>query len=281
MFIYNNNSAILTVRTHYVGGQIVIAEVRQKSITDYVLAKGEVSVQELSNLYNVSEMTIRRDLMKLEQQGYLRRTFGGAIAVGQNSDTPVSVRSTENHHLKVALGQKCAELVASGDTILMDAGTTMMEIARHLPEDMKLTVVTNAITVINVLINKPGIEVLVLGGPLQHAPQLTVGSGVSETIKSLHVNRAFITATGFSLQHGLTDANIQQSEIKRLMAQSAEIKTLVIDSSKYNVQSFNRFAELQDFDQIVVDEHLNPEVVAELKSAGLNLIVAPVNKGNL
>lgn len=254
----------------------MIAEVRLKSITGYVMSKGEVSVQELSTLFNVSEMTIRRDLVKLEQEGFLKRTFGGAIAVRKSSDTPVSVRSTENHHLKVALGQKCAQLVNRGDTLFMDAGSTMMEIAHYLPDDMQLTVVTNAISVINVLLKKPSIEVFVIGGPLMHEPQLTVGSGVSAAIKALHVNRAFITATGFSLQRGLTDANIHQSEMKRLMAENADERTLVIDSSKYNVQSFNRFAELTDFDQIVVDDQLDPDVISQIQSKGVNLILAPV-----
>ncbi|WP_067622214.1 DeoR/GlpR family DNA-binding transcription regulator [Alicyclobacillus acidiphilus] len=253
----------------------MIAEVRQKTILDYILTKEEVSVQELSTMFGVSEMTIRRDLVKLEQLGLVRRTYGGAIPAGQNTDVPVDVRSSENQHLKTALGKLCATLVAPGDTIFMDAGTTMMEVARHLPEDLGITVVTNAIPVVNVLVNKPGIEVLVLGGPLQHTPQLTIGSAVTETIKSLHVNRSFITATGFSVQHGLTDANIQQSEVKRLMAQSSKIRTLVIDSSKYDVRAFNRFAEFTDFDQLVVDDHLDSEVISQIKATGIEVIIAP------
>ncbi|KLU59671.1 HTH-type transcriptional repressor GlcR [Peptococcaceae bacterium CEB3] len=251
------------------------AGTRQKAVLDYIVKHGEVTVQQLSQMYAVSDMTIRRDLVKLVGQGLIKRTYGGAIVLGESIETSVQVRATENLERKIAIAEVCAQLVQPKDTILMDAGTTVMEVARRLPEDIGLTVVTNAITVVNALIYKPGIEVLLLGGTLAHVPQATVGSGVIDSIKSLYVNRAFITATGFSLEHGLTDANIQQSEIKRCMMSRARIRSLVIDSSKYGVLSLHRFADLEEFDQLITDNQLDSEALARIQAKDIELCLAP------
>ncbi len=241
------------------------------------MANGEATVQQLSKMYDVSDMTIRRDLLKMEQAGLIKRTYGGAISVGRNIETSVETRLSENLDRKIAIAELCVKLVRPKDTILMDAGTTVMEVARRLPEGLGLTVITNAMTVVNVLIDKPGIELMILGGPFQHTPQVTVGSSVIESIKSLNVSRAFITATGFSLDFGLTDANILQSEIKRHMMDRAQIRTLVIDSSKYGVLSLSRFADLKEFDQIITDDQLDPDVVQQIRSEKTDVLLAHVN----
>jgi DeoR/GlpR family transcriptional regulator of sugar metabolism len=253
------------------------SKIRKKSILEHVYSYDEVTVQDLSMMFNVSEMTIRRDLIKLEDEGFIRRTYGGAIAINRNLETPVQIRSAENLDKKKAIAAACAHLVQAKDTLLMDAGTTVMEVARQLPEDLDLTVITNAITVVNALIDRPDIKLIVLGGPVEHVPQVTVGSSVIETIKYLNVNRAFITATGFSIEHGLTDANILQSEIKKLMMSRAQIKTLVIDSSKYGTTSLHRFSDIQEFDQVVTDNKLDPAIVERLQSFPTEVILAPIS----
>jgi DeoR/GlpR family transcriptional regulator of sugar metabolism len=254
----------------------MIVEARQKAVLNYILKHGEVTVQQLSQMYEVSDMTIRRDLVKLESQGLIKRTYGGAIVgLGETIETSVQVRSAENLERKIAIAEVCAKLVQPKDTILMDAGTTIMEVARRLPENIGLTIVTNAITVVNALIDKPGIEVLLLGGTLAHTPQATVGSGVIDSIKTLNVNRALITATGFSMEDGLSDANIQQSEIKRQMMSRARIRSLVIDSSKYGVLSLHRFADLTEFDQIITDDQLDSEALTRIQSEDIELLLAP------
>lgn len=256
----------------------MITEVRQKAILEYIVAKGEASVQQLSRMYDVSDMTIRRDLLKMEQAGLIKRTYGGAIATANNVETSVAIRATEHLDKKIAIAEACVRLIQPNDTILMDAGTTIMEVARRLPQDLGITVITNAMTVVNALLDKPGIELMILGGPFQHTPQVTVGSNVIESIKSLNVSRTFITATGFSLEYGLTDANILQSEVKRHMMTRAKVRTLVIDSSKYGLLSLHRFADLQDFDEIVTDNQLDANIIEQIRSEKVGLFLAELNR---
>nr|BBH92302.1 DeoR family transcriptional regulator [Thermogemmatispora argillosa] len=255
----------------------VLSEVRRKTIAEIVLQEGTVSTANLSRRLQVSEMTIRRDLKKLEELGILKRTFGGAIATGRSEDVAISQRAVQNREKKEAIARACAALVQPGEILLMDAGTTMAACAAALPEESGILVVTNGIMVVNSLLNKTGIQVYVLGGTLELAPQLITGISVIEKLRSLHADKAFITSSAMGEDGSISDANIHQSEIKRYMMQAASQKILAIDSSKIGHHSLNRFAHISDFDILVVDDQITPEHLARLGREAKRIIVAPVS----
>jgi DeoR family fructose operon transcriptional repressor len=254
----------------------MIAEVRLKAIAETVLKEGTASTVNLSRRFNVSEMTIRRDLKKLEQLGILKRSFGGAIATGKSMDVAVAQRAVQNREKKEAIARACAALVRQGEIILMDAGTTMAACASALPEQSGILVITNGIMVVNSLLNKAGIAVYVLGGTLEPVPQLITGISVIEKLRTLHADKAFITSAAVGEDGSVSDANIHQSEIKRYMMQGASQKILAVDSTKIGHHSLNRFAQLSDFDIVVVDDQIAQEHLALLRRTAPQVIVAPI-----
>ncbi len=232
----------------------MLTEVRQKAIADYVLRNEVVTTTELSQEFNVSEMTIRRDLKKLEEQGSIRRTHGGALSTGHSHDIDLRTRATTNHLLKKAIAQKAAEFIGPHETVLLDVGSTMEALARELPTNLGLTVVTNGIMIVNALLDAVGLEVYMLGGSLQHVPQFLMGPSVFEKLQNMQADKAFIASSAFSLEGVVTDSNVHQAEIKRRMMKAATQTYLVLDSSKIGHSSLNFVAGAEDFDVIIIDE---------------------------
>jgi DeoR family transcriptional regulator of aga operon len=232
----------------------MLTEVRLKAIAEYIAQHGNAETSELSKLFMVSEMTIRRDLKKLEAQGIIQRTHGGAIRTTLNGDTDISVRMGQNAGLKSLIAKRAVQLIAPHETILIDVGSTMRAIADALPNDAGIVVVTNGAMILTELMDKVGVEVLLLGGVLQRVPQLFMGPTVVEHLRTFKVDKAFIAASAISESGQVMDSNIYQSEIKRYMMQAARERILVVDSTKIGHVSLHPVAMLEDFDMLIVDD---------------------------
>lgn len=244
---------------------------RQKQIIQQLQTKGEVKIAELKEFFDVTDMTVRRDLEKMERSGLLKRTFGGAILASK--DVALRERSIVRGVEKERIGRLAASLVQPGESIFIDGGSTTLQIARHLPEDANITVVTNAINVAAELSEKR-IPTIVLGGILMDTTKSMVGPVTLETISRMAFDKVFLGATGLHPQHGFSNSNMHEAEIKRVAIQKAKESYIVMDHSKFGTSMLVSFADLNVVTAIITNESPNQEMVSICQTAETSIILA-------
>jgi len=252
---------------------------RQSQIAELVQGKGRISITDICEIFEVSNMTARRDLGELDRQGLLRRVHGGAIAnLGRSYEPPFQARATKSQLAKAAIGMKAADLINDGDSIALDVGTTTLEIVHGLKGKRNLTILTNAIPIANLIIDNLSLEVdarLILAGGIIRPRELSmIGDMPERAYQEFHVDKAFIGIGGISLEDGLTEYNIEDARIKRVLISSAREKIVVADGSKFGVTTFASVAPLDFIDKIVTDHTAPTEIVAEIRSRGVEVLVA-------
>lgn len=244
---------------------------RQRQIHEYIAQSGEVRIAELSERYRVTEMTIRRDLEKLEEGGSVKRTFGGAIYVYR--DVALQERSGMLTGEKEQIGRLAASLIAPGESVFLDGGTTTLQIARALPPGLRITVVTNALNIAAELSAKQ-IPAIMTGGML-HGPTLSlIGPIAAQSLAGMAFDRAFLGATGLSDTHGFSNSNLYEAEIKRLAIRQAADVSVVLDHSKFGARVLVSFAALGDVRRIVTDRAPTGELARACADAGVETLVA-------
>ncbi len=248
---------------------------RQQQMLEQIQAEGELKITELKLRYDVTEMTIRRDLEKLEKLGDVRRTFGGVMWIGK--DVALQVRSEAMREEKVRIGKLAAASVQPGESIFIDGGSTTLQVARSLPPLAGLTVVTNALNVAAELQNR-NIPVIVTGGILRESTSSMVGPIASQTISQMVFDRAFLGASGFTPGHGFSNTNLYEAEIKRLAIRQAKQANVVMDHSKFGVKVLFSFAELGSVHRLITDQAPEAETVRQCNEAGMEIAVADGNR---
>ncbi|WP_077210977.1 DeoR/GlpR family DNA-binding transcription regulator [Bacillus dakarensis] len=244
---------------------------RKNKIKEIILEQKSVTVSELTNIFKVTEETIRRDLKQLEEEGVLTRTYGGAfISEGVQNDVNVNLREHIHVEGKRKIASRCLSMIKNGDSIFLDASTTSLVIATML-EDKKLTVVTNSIKVINTLIDKKNINIVVIGGTLSPSSLSNVGRSAEYTMNHYFFDTAFISCRSVSMQHGITDSNEQQAAIRKLAAEHANNVYLIADYTKFDKTSFARICDFDLIDNVVVDKSLSPEWKQFLSEQNISL----------
>jgi DeoR family transcriptional regulator, fructose operon transcriptional repressor len=234
---------------------------------------GAASVAQLAELFCVSKMTIRRDLAWLEARSRIQRVHGGAIAItNDESEKSFIERTVEHSRQKASIGAVAASLIEDGDRIILDAGTTTREVARHLATRRDLTVITNALPVAQELARIPGVHVIILGGALKPEELCTVGPMVTRELARLSVDKLFLSAAGFDPRKGLTDPDIQEADVKEAMIMAADRVFLVADSSKWGQVALARIAPLHTVEALITDEELAADARAVLETAGVGVI---------
>ncbi len=255
------------------------AEVRQERIAALVEEQGFVRVGDLAARFGVSTVTARTDLQSLEAHGRVRRIRGGAMPAGVlRSEQPFEVAEHDLATEKAAIGSYAAGLVADGDTVLLDVGTTTTAIARALVARMELrevTIVTSGLRVALELERAwPRISVVVTGGtlrPLQHSLVNPLGTVMLER---LNAAIAFIGCNGVDVQGGVTNINLPEAEIKRAMLLAARRRIVVADGSKLGEVEVAKVCDLAEVSTVVTDRSADPAIVAELKGAGCDVHAA-------
>lgn len=243
---------------------MLVAE-RYDYIVQLVNERGSIRVTELSELCEVTEETIRRDLDKLEQAGRLRRSHGGAVSVKeqQQSEIPYFEREVVSAEEKKRIAKEAIKLIAPKDRIILDASTTAWYMAASMP-DIPMTVLTNSIKVAIELANKEKIEVISTGGILAPRSLSYVGPLAERSLDAYHVDKAFISCKGVHLEKGISESSELQGRIKQKIVGMADQVILLADSSKFGVQAFTSFAELSDVTDIVTDTSISEEFVQSL-----------------
>ncbi|NQX67286.1 DeoR/GlpR transcriptional regulator [Paenibacillus alba] len=244
---------------------------RQQQILDRMALDGEVKIAELKDKFEVTEMTLRRDLEKLEFMGLLRRTFGGAILVGK--DIALQDRTGLMREEKMRIGLQAAQLVATGDSIFLDGGSTTLQVARYLKPELNITVVTNALNIAAELQGKQ-ISTIVVGGMLLDKTSTLVGPIAAGSIAKMAFDRVFIGTTGVSVKHGFSNSNMHEAEIKQLVIEQASEVNIVMDHTKYNMRDLFSFASLDGVDRIISNRRPDQELEEALKEASVEIVAS-------
>lgn len=228
---------------------------------------------ELSRELGVSAVTIRSDLEALEAQGLLKRNHGGAVSTRVLRFHPDFLHKSSLHRReKEAIAARALELIEDGDRLLLDAGSTVLALARAL-QGRALTVVTHSLYLLNELINAPCIELIAVGGLLHPENLCFVGPLAEAFIEGLHVDTAFLGVNGVSAR-GLSVTSPLEAGIKRKMIQAARRVVVLADSSKFGVDSFIEVAPLEAVDQVVTDAAIPARHLNRLSRAGVEVLVS-------
>ena len=203
-------------------------------VVEILARKGYRSVSELSSDLDVSEMTVRRYLDRLEQRQLIKRTHGGAFSGLEMIEVDYRVRETVRRAEKEAIGRLAWSLIQPGESIFIDAGSTTAYLALAMDDTRRITVVTNSTTVLQTLESKSNIETILLGGKVHSLSHSLVGPIAEETVRQFRFTRAFLGAVGINLQEGFTQSNIDEVPVKKQVAANARQVIVLADSSKVN-----------------------------------------------
>jgi DeoR family L-fucose operon activator len=246
---------------------------RHSEILHILDTSNVVRVSDLSGRFRVSEETVRRDLERLEQDGVVRRIYGGAVRVsGRAMELSFQKRQTRNLEQKRRIAALAKDLVAEGESIVMDASTTALELARILPH-MRLTVLTNGVSAILELANK-GINVMSTGGALRQSNLSLIGPVAERSLDGYFVDKAFVSCRGLTAREGATEASDMEVALKRRMLKAAKRAVFLVDSSKFGQVAFCTICELGDIHTVVTDDKVAPDLVAEMEAAGVEVLIA-------
>lgn len=247
---------------------------RQKQILSLLSKQGRLSVSEIVEQFSISEATARRDLESLASEGKVQRVHGGAIAVEQAPpELPILERENEQADEKSRIGRATAELIADKETVFLGSGTTVLEVARNLRNRKNLTVITNSLPVLNVLAGVEGVTVISLGGMLRDSELSFIGHITEQALAELRADKVIIGARAVSLEHGLTNDYLPETQTDRAILKVGREVILVADYSKINRISTTFLAPLTDVHKLVTDKRTPRAFISALKAQGVSSIV--------
>lgn len=235
-----------------------------------------VPISDLSWMLGVSARTVRRDLVELEDRGLVTRVHGGAMLTDVTTlgeDPSIEDREISFVEEKRRIGKAAAGLVRWRDCVLLDSGTTTLEVARCLPRDCDLTVVTNALPIANELARRDDIDLVVTGGSYYESARAFVGPLTEKNLHAITADYAFISCVGIDLEKGLTNSNLFEST-KQTMMEIAKKTIVVADHSKFGRKGLAVFGLFEDVDVVVTDDGLDPKAVAQLEEKGVIVMLA-------
>ncbi|NMM54729.1 DeoR/GlpR family DNA-binding transcription regulator [Paenibacillus aquistagni] len=256
---------------------MLIAE-RLQYIVAAVNDRGSVRVSELSVECGVTEETIRRDLDRLESEGKLLRSHGGAVSVKEDqTEIPFSIRESEHADLKRLMAEEAVACIKEHDRILLDASTTAWYMAKLLP-DMALTVITNSIQVAMAVSQKEKVQLISTGGVLLPRSLSYVGPLAERSLDLYHVDKAFLSSKGVHLKRGISESNEMQAMIKRKMISISDETYVLADHSKFGVQSLTQVAAWSDIHHLITDQYTDSNDLGIIQEQGVQVtsLHAPV-----
>ncbi len=250
---------------------------RQQHILEMLRQKGEVQLQQLKDFFpGVSVMTLRRDLTYMENEGYLIRTHGGAVSANRvasisGDEDAYSRRVSENIEAKLKIADKALSLAETGRSMYFDAGSTVMCLARLLPDDGFNIVTSGANTALE-LVKKQKTSVVSLGGLINRNTLSASGPSAMAMLDSINIDVAFMSASGFSMESGFTVSNVYESELKKKVVSRSKKVVLLMDTGKINRNMTFTFANLEAVDIWVAEGPLPPELQEQAKAMGVQVL---------
>ncbi|MBA9088112.1 DeoR/GlpR family transcriptional regulator of sugar metabolism [Fontibacillus solani] len=247
---------------------------RQEKILQYIDKKKKANVNELSALFDVSKVTIRRDLDDLAEKGLVIKTHGGVMSITNkfSYEIPSSSKLESNTEAKQKIGLIAAGMIEEDDIVIFDAGSTTLEVARNI-RNQQVTVLTNDIKISMEMAHKRDVTLMVSGGVLNESVYTLVGDQTVDFFKKVHVNKTFLGCDAIDLQFGISNRTMQEVETKKAMIGAAEEVIMVTDSTKLNKKVFCHLCDISDIDKLVINE-IDVEYKRELEKKGVEVIVA-------
>lgn len=243
---------------------------RQLAIIDLLQNHDKVSVNDLTNQFGVSLVTVRQDLKKLEDQGVLKRTHGGAVPVDNGYDT--STRMWNNYEQKLRIAQKAASLISDGETVIIETGSTCSLLARELASKRGVTVITNSVFLCNFVRRHTSLDVVLLGGSFQHDAEANVGPLTKMGLAQFAVDKCFIGADAISEDKGISTINLFRAEVARAMSESAKKLIVLATSDKIGASAVASSFKLSEVHTIITDDAIIDGGEAMLVSEGVQVI---------
>lgn len=233
----------------------MLALERRNLILEKLQEEKRVVVSELSQLYNVSEETIRRDLDKLENEGYAIKSYGGAV-INENMsiDMPFNVRKNRNVLGKQKIAEIVADMIRDGDQIMLDASTTAVFVAKAIKEKQRLTVITNSIEIMIELADVSGWNIISTGGTMKEGYLALLGSKAEAALRGYFVDKAIVSCKAFDMERGIMDSNDLFAQAKQTMMNSAKESILAVDHSKFDNMSFSKVTDIHNLTVVVTDQ---------------------------
>jgi DeoR family fructose operon transcriptional repressor len=248
---------------------------RRQSLLDILRKQPGLRVPELAMVMDVSEGTVRNDLNALELKGLLTRVHGGAVLNQQDQFQNHSFirRHQQNSAAKLAIARKAAALVNDGDSILLDASSTVYYFAQALSERQRLRVMTNGFEVARELAQNSTNTVILIGGVVNNESSSVTGLLSEHIIEELHIQKAFLSCSGFSLERGMTEVLLAEAQLKRKVIESSQELFALVDSSKFGMEDLTSFARPEKITRMFTDQYLSPDWLGRLRQAGVEFVI--------
>jgi DeoR family transcriptional regulator of aga operon len=235
---------------------------------------GQVKVTELSEMFDVSVVTIRNDLAHLEEKGLLIKTRGGGIktSLRVGIDYKLNEKAQIKYAEKQQIGKKAASIIEDNDIVIIDSGTTTLEITKNLHELKNLTVITNALNIASQLVDYENMRVILLGGLLRNTSLSLIGPIAENSIKSFYCDKVFLGVDGIDSTYGISTPNPEEAHLNKLMISISKQVIVVTDSSKFKKRSFMHIAPMSQIHTVITDSNIPADELKNLQNAGIEVL---------
>jgi len=251
----------------------MLPDERRQFILSRLRQDGRVVAKEMSLELELSEDTIRRDLRELAQEGLLQRVHGGALPASP-AIVDFEQRTDIEPDAKVAIGRAAAHMIQSDQVVILDGGTTATQVARHLPANLQVTIVTHSPSIAVELVQHPLAEVILIGGRLFKHSIVTVGAAVTESIQRIRADIYFMGVTGIHHEIGLSTGDYEEARVKRALSQQAADTFILASSEKIGAASPHIVTTLNEVEGLIVDASIDNKVLLPFKEMGLTIVFA-------
>ncbi len=246
---------------------------RQAAILEYLQQHGKTAVDVLAGYFSTTGTTIRKDLTLLEEEGEVIRTYGGVVLSRDDGDQPIDRKTHINTEKKRHIASAAVALIADGDSLIFDAGSTVLQMVPHLAQFNNITVMTNSLTIVNALVELDNDQTILMpGGTYRKKSASFHGSLAELAFQQFSFDKLFIGADGVDLNAGVTTFN-EVHNVSKAMCEAAGRIILLVDSSKFGRKSPNVVCELSAVDTLITDRDINPDYLAALQAKNINIIL--------
>jgi DeoR/GlpR family transcriptional regulator of sugar metabolism len=251
---------------------MMLTSQRKQLILEKLGTEGQVQSKALSMFFDVSEDTIRRDLRELAAEGRLQRVHGGALP-SSSAIAPFAERQSVKMDAKKRVARKGAQLISSGQVVIVDGGTTTSELITFFPPDLRITVVTHSPSIALGLVDHPSIEVILIGGRLYKHSIVAVGAAAIEGIENIHADLFFMGVTGIHPEAGLTTGDFEEACIKRAFSGRAAETVVLASPEKINTASSFVIGDVSSVNTIVVEDNTDKEWIRAVSEKGVSVVL--------
>lgn len=247
---------------------------RRSKILEILNKNNVISISEISKLFDVSDVSVRNDFALFEKKGFLIRTRGGAISKQiSNFDLNLNQRLEHNYKQKQKIGKRAAEFIKDGSTVLMDSGSTIIEVAKNLKNKKNIKLITNSLPIADIVADNDQIEVIITGGTLRPEMRSLIGATAEKTILSYSCDVAILGADGIDSDMGFYTKLESEASLVQTMIKASRKRIIVTDSSKFGKKRFVKIADISDIDVIITDDGISATDVKRIVSQGVELII--------